>query len=454
LVEAENLGVKSDFSDEIKATANTTITNAGSVGDVFVLNFLDLNNENINVCTYTKTATDTTVTILASSIVANINTNSLKNGFTASNVAGVITLTAKAGLGIYANIGSPLSILITGGILATITSQFSGGVASQLAVFNYHISEYFRLQPKGNLFLGFFPIPTAWDFNEINLIQSFADGKIRQLGIYKPQSVYAVADLTTIQNIAKPLDDQKQPLSVLFAPDLTSVNLTSLTDLQAYSNNKVSVVIGQDGANKGNALYKATGKSISCLGTLLGSVSLANVHEDIAWVGKFNLSNGLELENVAFSNGIAIKDVSVNLLDSLNDKRYIFLRKFPNKVGTYFNDSHTAISQSSDYAYIENNRVIDKAIRGVYEALLPSLNSPLTLKATGELSNATVEFLESQAVIVTDDMIRKGEASEISVSINPLQNVASTSKVLITITIVPIGVARNINVTIGFKTSI
>ena len=121
---------------------------------------------------------------------------------------------------------------------------------------------------------------------------------------------------------------------------------------------------------------------------------------------------------------------------------------------TFYNDSHTSITQSSDYAYIENNRVIDKAIRGVDQALLPSLNSPLLLNANGTLANSTIAFLESQAVVITNDMVRNAEASAISVSIDPNQNVASTSTVYVTIDIVPVGVARNIIVNIGFKTSL
>jgi hypothetical protein len=51
-------------------------------------------------------------------------------------------------------------------------------------------------------------------------------------------------------------------------------------------------------------------------------------------------------------------------------------------------------------------------------------------------------------------MVRDGEASAIGVTIDPNQNVASTSELTITINIVPVGVARNIVVNIGFKTTL
>ena len=86
--------------------------------------------------------------------------------------------------------------------------------------------------------------------------------------------------------------------------------------------------------------------------------------------------------------------------------------------------------------------------------MTPSLNSPLLLNANGTLANSTVAFLTGQASVITDQMGRDVEASAIGVTIDPNQNVASTSKVVVAINIVPIGVARNIVVNIGFKTSL
>jgi len=51
-------------------------------------------------------------------------------------------------------------------------------------------------------------------------------------------------------------------------------------------------------------------------------------------------------------------------------------------------------------------------------------------------------------------MVRNGEASAIGVTIDPTQNVLTTNKLYVAINIVPTGVARNIVVNIGFKTSL
>jgi hypothetical protein len=201
-------------------------------------------------------------------------------------------------------------------------------------------------------------------------------------------------------------------------------------------------------------LALTSGQSITTIGATLGAVSLSTVSNDIAWVNKFNISNGTECDTIAFANGQLLTDIPQNLLNLLDDYRYIFLVKYVGIAGSYVNDSHCAIAVTSDYAYIENNRTIDKAIRGVYSSLLPNLNSPLVLNADGTLSEATVAYFESQSSVNLDQMIRDSELSAHDVIIDPTQNVLSTSNLTVTIKLVPIGVARQITVNIGFTLSI
>ena len=224
--------------------------------------------------------------------------------------------------------------------------------------------------------------------------------------------------------------------------------------MAVLSANKVSSCIGQDGGGQGNFLYLTSGKSVTVIGSQLGITSLSKVSESIAWVGQFNMSNGVELEVLAFANGQALSAISDNAQSALNDKRHIFLKKFVGLSGSWFNDSHTAIVASSDYAYIENNRTIDKAIRGIYASLLPSLNSPLQLNANGTLSENTIAYLESQAGVNLDAMVRNTELSAYACTINPAQDVLATSKIIIAVRLVINGVARYIEVPIGFTPKI
>jgi hypothetical protein len=150
-----------------------------------------------------------------------------------------------------------------------------------------------------------------------------------------------------------------------------------------------------------------------------------------------------------------IKDTTVANLEKINDNRYLFVRTHVGNADNYFNDSFTLDEATSDYAYIENVRTIDKACRGVRANLLPYLNSPLRVDATsGQLASDTVAFLETTANKALEDMEKAGELSGFKVEIDPEQNVLSTSEVEIVIKQVPVGVMRHVLIKIGYTTKL
>lgn len=456
VADAKKAGIDDSYSDETPATATYTVTAVGSNGDTLNITIAELFGMVVNLGTYTKVSGDTTVTNVAASIVSIVNAGTVTHGYTASNAAGVITITARKGLGVFLNTGTPVTVTITGTIAGTLV-QFTGGVASKIIAQYYHISEFFRIQPKGVLYVGIFAVPGSYTFTEILTIQNFSNGIIRQAGIYKDAANYASSDLTTIDIVCKQSDAAHKPISCLYAANLKSVSdISTIADLSTLSANKASSIIGQDGSGLGNTLFYTCGKSITILGATLGAVALASVSEDIAWVQKFNISNGTECDSLAFANGTLFTDASIddNFLTALNNKRHIFLRKFVGYAGSFFNESHCAISVSSDYAYIEDNRTIDKAIRGIYFDLLPDLNGKLQLNSDGTLSKTTIESLTSDARVSLDQMVRETDLSAYEVTIDPTQNVSSTSKIIVAVKLEKDAVARNIEVPIGFTPSI
>jgi hypothetical protein len=325
----------------------------------------------------------------------------------------------------------------------------------------YHVREFFRIQPKGELFISFVDASAlnfaTHDFAEVSEMQLEAEGTMRQLGVIQMQAAFASANVTALHAQAAAVRSDAQPLSIIFAPDTSgTADLSTLTDLRGLAASLVSVVIGEDGGATGAALAVTEGTSVTTLGATLGAVSLANVNESIAWVQKFNLSNGSELETAAFANGDLVKLKTTPFLDALNDKGYIFLRKFTKEglAGTYHNDSPTAVSETSDYAYIENNRVIDKASRNIRTFVLPQLNSPLVVNSDGTLFEDTVTVFQSLTERGLESMEKDQEISAFAVTIDPTQNVLSTSTLKVSVKIVPVGVARNIEFTIGYALNV
>ena len=316
----------------------------------------------------------------------------------------------------------------------------------------YHINEYFVAQPQGELFVGLFDSASI-DYSDVETVQVFANGRIRQIGVFD-LTTYAAATTTTLQTSADALKVVHTPLHIIYAADFTSATLSTIADLRALSNENVSVILGEDGNAAGAALAVSASTSVTALGAVLGTVALSNVHENIGWIAKFQVSQNLEFDEPAFADGTLVKDTSTSLQSALQDKGYIFLRKHVGIDGTYFNDSCTAISVSNDLAYIENNRTLDKAVRGVRTFVLPNLNGPVVVNADGTLQEETIAVFKNDTDRALEAMERDGEISSFITLIDPLQDVLTTSKVEITVKIVPVGVARQIEVKIGFTVSV
>ncbi len=455
--DAESAGILDNYADATAATGGITVTAIGADGDTLNLKVTEPGGVVVDLGTYTKTATETTVTLIAAAVKAIINANTITHGYTADNLAGVLTITAPKRLGVFLNSGSPLVATIVGTMTAT-TQAFSGGVASQQAVWHYHIKRYFDLQPKGQLYVGLYAVPGTYNYAEVTLMQTFANGTIRQIGVFKNVAPAANGgDLTALDIVCKANQTAHKPLVGLIATDIKAVSdLTLLYDASQLQANTATPVISQDGGALGATLFLTTGKSITDLGALLGCVSLAAVSESVAWPQKFNISDGVENDVIAFANGQLFSSTSTTegLLTLLQNYRYVFTRKFIGFAGTYFNEESTAIAVTSDYAYISNNRVIQKAMRGIYAGLVPALNSKITLNADGTLKDTTVAYFENLAEAPLIDMIRDGDLSAQDVVISTTQNVLSTGLLIITASLVPTGTARNIQVNIGFNVSI
>jgi hypothetical protein len=457
--DAVNAGILNDYSDATASTGTVTITAAGSAGDTIRVRCSSVSLSGalstITLGEYTRVGTETAAQV-ATAVAASINANTQNTGFSAIASGAIITITAPKFFGTFLNSGTPYTVQVTGGITTTIVQNVIPGVASAQAVWHYHVSEFFRMNPKGILYVGFYAVPGTYAFTEITLMQNFAQGAIRQIGVFKT-AAYADSDIALIDAVCKANDAIKRPISAVYCANLVgTADITTLATLATKSNNKVSVCVSQSGSGQGLLLVQTNSTSITHLGTIMGTISRANVSESIAWVNQFNLSDGVQNEVAMFANGQYYETFASldSTLEGLTDKRYIFVRKFNGISGTYFNDSHTAIAQSSDYAYIENNRVIDKAIRVLNAAYLPFLNSPISLNADGTLTDVAVGTFEGVGETALDEMVRLSNLNAYDVVVDPSQDVLSTSELVVAVSLLMPGVARQIIIPITFTQSI
>lgn len=314
----------------------------------------------------------------------------------------------------------------------------------------YHISEFFRMNPQGTLYVMIKNAAANVAAGDLSILQNYAEGTIRQCGIFD-QNTTPIA-VNSLQTELAALEENHKPMSVVLTYNGANIATSTLTSSNIATDGKcnVSVLIGCDGDatladNLGD--YATYG----CIGTCIGAISKASVNECIAWVQKFPLG----LNAPALFNGNLIKNIAQGDIETLNTNHYIFVITHVGDADNYFNDSHTCDVDTSDYAFIENVRTIDKACRGVRANLLPYLNSPLKVDAeTGKLDAPIVAFLETTAGKALEDMEKAGELSGYRAEIDPEQDVLATSQVEVVIRNVPMGVMRKVNVKIGFATSL
>ena len=322
-------------------------------------------------------------------------------------------------------------------------------------VLHYQLRSIFNRNPAISLYVGIYkPTSGTPTFSEIKTMQNFTGGKLRQIGVWDGATALDPTNLITLQAIRTTLEAQDKPLSIGYAPKIAAVSGLP-TDLAGANKNGVSVIIGQDGAGTAADLYKdaknTAKSSVTAIGEWLGIVSAAAVHESIAWVEKF--PTGIALP--AFGDGTLLRDLDTAVIESLDAARYIFFVEYSGLAGAYFNDSHTMDDATSDYAYIESVRTMDKACRNVRTYVLPKLGRPMKVDAsTGKLEAYVVEDLQLTAGKALEDMEKAGELSGYVVEIDPDQNILSTSCVEMVIKQVGVGVMRKLNIKIGYTTSV
>jgi hypothetical protein len=372
-----------------------------------------------------------------------------------------VLVNTKAGEGIFPNSGTPYSSTVTGGTTITWTQPTGSGstvlgVASDIDIMHYHTAQFFRLQPKGKLYISIQATADVGTFSKITDIQNFAQGEIKQMGIYFKSTAFATSQCNAIQTICTALAGNNKPISsVILGAEISATALvTSLTsNLHALSDPNVSVTIAQDGAGIGYHLWKATGKSITNVGEMLGAVALSKVSESIAWLGKFQVASS-EFDTLAFANGQNYLDVTDGAIQNLDTYGYCFLRKVVDLNGSFHNAPWTCVTTTSDYSYIYSNRTIDKAVKNVRTTVLPSVSSPVKVNSDGTLSADAINYFKTLAEQGLDVLIRNNELSDYAVIIDPAQNILSTNTLTIAVELLPLGVADFITVNVGFTVSL
>lgn len=365
----------------------------------------------------------------------------------------------------------------------------------------YQIQQFFRMNPSGDLYIMATTAPSYSAIVEKAMnMQEQANGNIRQLAvIFSGETAFTETKAAVTKAKTQTALGYKDfmPFEIILeGKDFDVDTATNMTELNAEN---VSVVVAMDPekafeqklfmkgatpkddklytlalneklvpvANSSNLYkvektdgsnnddrerleftFKDVYKNTAAVGLALGAISKAKVSENIAWIEKFNLT-GEGFSKAGFIGGQKIKSLAD--LRTLNEKRYIFTQTHTGLAGIYFNDSHTCTTGTSDYAYIENNRTINKATRLLRAALLPKLASPVLVDIDGKLPQSVSKSFEGLCRSALEGMVANQEVSAFDVYVDPKQNILATSELKVKAEITPIGTARKIKVDLGFK---
>lgn len=330
-----------------------------------------------------------------------------------------------------------------------ITSAWQATSGSEQLT-HYYIDEFYRLEPSGELWLGFFDPGGAETLQAyLERLAVAAGGQIRLLAL---AGTYAATLDTALQAFFTAQLVRQQPVDTI----LVEGPITRSNESRA-----IARVVAQDRGAMEELAGVATGAALptwvqrgSGIGAALGLLARKPVNESLGWPRTSNLSSGTRWARIGFTDGTLLAAKTQAQLDTLHEGGEIFVRTFPNLTGAYFQGDPTRALATSDYSNIANNRAVHKALRIASATLTPDVNRPVLIDpVTGRLDPITVDYFESGLRrALTEGLVNTGEISGISeVFIDPAQNLLATDKLEVLIRLVPTGSASEIAVTLGLS---
>jgi len=336
----------------------------------------------------------------------------------------------------------------------------------------HHINRFFTRNP--NAFLYFLSAPqTAKLADLVDVAQNYAPkllreqaGKVKFLGVARnPAAGYTpvlangldsdvLAAVANAQALYTSEFGQFRYADFLIEGRSFNGTAAAAKDLRTLLSPNVSVTIVADPAISGaNAAYAG----YAAVGDVLGIISQAAVSQDPGELTPaFNLNNnGLGMFLTAgLSSNADIHTYAAADLDLLNDKGYICPDVVAGLDGFYLNDSHTCSALlNNDYAYIENNRTIEKMIFLARTAILPKVKSRLKIDpSNGQLLAEECKAIETIGKSALQGMVTDGDLSGgVDCYVEPEQDLLSGADLQIEISAVPISIGRQIAIGIGFS---
>lgn len=270
-------------------------------------------------------------------------------------------------------------------------------------------------------------------------------GTIRLVGICRvPDALFVptyvggidddvIAALTNLEALAISRASAMEPFVGIVEGRDFQGDAGDIEDLKGLGFNRVAGVICSDKADKSAGV-----------GLLLGRLAADPVMRKPGRVktGAIPVSAGY------FSDGTK---VTRSVADSLDTKGWIVMTPYPQRSGLYWGVDNTCSSADDDFSTIVNRRVIDKAMLIAFDTYITEIMDEIAVDGDGKLDPGVVKYYEGKITnAINNTMTGNGEISSMSAFIDPAQNILSTGKLVVNLSIVPVGYTKTIQVNLGF----
>lgn len=345
--------------------------------------------------------------------------------------------------------------------------------ANHKVLAHYHISEIFRLAPNATVY--FLPVAENSSIESVTaqVVSTIKENsEIKGVGYFGfTNDLTSVAEQVDALQISLVNELKKDGILIDFVllegGKAESLSLNDYPNLREKNAENISVIIGQDAHIAGlDEAYKGHAAIGSALGMLcvrqvsenMGSTDILNKPDEKKGKALYSLTeSGLKrFITASLSTGQKVADLSNEQIKSLVSKGYIFVGPYIGASGMYFSGSATCYPKSSDYAYIENNRVWNKAARLIREALAPYLKGKVKKDPnTGYIKSTTISHWEricSKASI--ERMEAENDISGGEIYINPKQAPSEDNPLKIAVQIVADGIIHSFDVDLSLTNKI
>lgn len=343
--------------------------------------------------------------------------------------------------------------------------------ANYLLLVHHNISEFFRLSPEGKLlFMAVAPSSPYAILQNVEVLNAIkANEEVKGIGIAgTSQTVNDLHGMAEdVQGQIAALAGDKKLIDFVILQgngETTPVPIDNYPDFREKNAPNVSVSIAQDRIVAG--LDPAYAKYAD-VGGVLGMLSVRKVNENLGSVDiiskprskrggeNYPLSGERKWQSVGLSDGKTYESLTAANKSMLTAKGYIFAGYFVSYPGVYFNNAPTSVELASDYAYIENNRIWNKAARAVRYKLIPKIRSVVKKDpSTGFMLATSIAALEGLCNAALNTLLTADEISGYDTYIDPTQIVDDFNPLQVKISVVKDGIIHEMDIDLGYSATV